>query len=231
MKNEEIRKELDEARQAVGGMELTGHSNTLDAWLRAAKACVSVAEKDLAEEHVWEIPSLAKEFMQYAEPLEGYDHLLNELYCAVRRISDTVFEHPRIKLRLLEFRLLIVNRIECMTGYELSESEDLTEEIYGYSRKIALADKGELDNMETVTDGYGRDPIEWTQRWEEVVDEANKETFAALADTPRTPGFCVRFWQERAKILSTRFALTWRTPVEINPDKKFKYEKYPFIAC
>lgn len=230
MKNEEIRKELNEALQAVDGMELTGYSDTLDAYLRAAKACVSVAENDLAEEQVWEIPYLIKEFMRYAEPLEGYDHMLNVLYYAVKKISGTVFEHPRLKLRLLEFQLLIVNRIECMSGHELSESEDLTEKIHCYSRKIALADKGELDKIETETDGYGRDPIEWTQRWEEVVDEANRETFAALADTPRTPGFCIRFWQERAKILSTRFALEWHTPVEINPDKKFEYERYPFIA-
>lgn len=230
MKNDNHNKELEEARQAVCGMEPNGYASTLDAYMRAVKACVSVAENNLAEERIWEIPSLIKEFMQYAEPLEGYDHMLDNLYHAAKKISGTIFEHPRIELRLLEFQLLVVNRIECITGHELYESEDLTRKIHGYSSKITLADNGELDKIETGTYGYDRDPIEWTERWEEVVDEANKETFAALVHTPRIPGFCVRFWQERAKILSTRFAVNWRTPVELNPDKKFEYEKYPFVA-
>lgn len=224
-------KELEEARLAVSGVCLTGTPDAIAAYWRVAKACTAAARQNLEEGmRIWEIPTLVQEFLKYAEPLEEYDHMLNLLYGCVSEIAGTVYEHPRIMLRLLRFRLNLVHRIECLYDHELSESEYLSNEICDYEGKIACADDGAFDKIDSGEGGYEHDPAEWSQRWEEVIDEANKETFSNLSDTPRIPGFCNIFWQERARILRVRYDFKWRTPAEMNPGKRFDYEKYPFIA-
>ena len=117
---------------------------------------------------------------------------------------------------LLSLFLLIVNRIECLNGHELGLSEDLPIEIRRLQRNIEYAESGEFDLIEE--EGHLKhDPVEWTQRWEEVIDEADKIAYERLADHPRGMGFCHAYWYERAQVLEENFGIIWRSPSLMNP--------------
>ena len=61
------------------------------------------------------------------------------------------------------------------------------------------------------------DPVEWTARWEEVIDEVDKIVDSRLEEHPRGMGFCHACWHERAAVLSEQFGIEWRSPARMNP--------------
>ena len=214
----DIRKELEAARKRAANFpKLDGSGDAINAYMEVA--CADVLAAELAhreQDRQWEIASLAREFLRYARPLEGYDHTLNQLYNATRRMAKALYEHPRLKVELLAFFLLVVHRLACHIGHELGASEDLPIEIRTLCRNIDLADKGQLD--EIPQDGHIKhDPVEWTSRWEEIIDDADTIVFERLADHHRGMGFCHAFWYERAEVLEKEFGLVWRSPAIMNP--------------
>ena len=215
------REELEKARKAAAGIELHGHEDEIDAYWEVVCGTVLLAEHDLHEqENEWEIASLAEEMLRYAEPLEGYDHMINKLYSAVKRMADALSEHPRLMVRLLKFEKLVLRRIEAMEQHELTITEDVIEEIERLERNIKLADEGKLTEI-PQSGGLKHDPIEWTARWEEIIDEADRKVYDNLADTPRGMGFCHAFWHERATVLRKDYQLEWRSPSVMNPRVMF----------
>lgn len=218
----DIRKELEAARAKARQIpKLSGDSDEIDAYWEVVCGDVLAAEQNLREQdRGWEIASLTREFLQYAKPLEGYDHMLNSLYSAVSRMSKTLSDHPRLKIELLDFFLLVVNRIECQVGHELGASEDLSIEINRLHRNCRYADNGEFDRIDDDR-MLKYDPVEWTSKWEEVIDDADKIVYERLADHPRGMGFCHAYWYERAQVLEENFGIVWRSPAIMNPGVKF----------
>ena len=129
-------------------------------------------------------------------------------------------DHPRLMLRLLELELTIVRRIEALNDHELSHAEYLERNISLYKRNIHFADKDQLDSIEQTGYRLKKDPVEWTARWEEVIDEADRMTEEKLKGHPRGMGFCHGFWHERQKALR-KLGVVWRCPTEMNPGTMF----------
>ena len=99
------RQELQKARQAIEGLERTGQPSTISAYWEVCCGDVLVAEENAQEmNRVWENSSLAKELLDIATYLEGYDHMLNKLNTAVSRMIDVLYDHPSLTLQLLEFQ-------------------------------------------------------------------------------------------------------------------------------
>ena len=156
---------------------------------------------------------------RYGKILEGFDHMLDSIYSAVERMADCVYEHPRLKKKLLELESLVLLRIESLHDRDLSVTEDIDREINRLGFNIEYADNGRLDLI--VDDGHLKhDPVEWTARWEEVVDEADRIVDRKLAGHPRGMGFCFAYWHER-KIALGKFGVDWRSPAEMNPGVMF----------
>ncbi|MGM9737267.1 MAG: hypothetical protein ACI3ZT_02505, partial [Candidatus Cryptobacteroides sp.] len=86
-------------------------------------------------------------------------------------------------------------------------------------RNISYADSGKLDLIEDDR-RLKYDPVEWTARWEEIIDEADRIAEERLADQPRGMGYCHAFWSERAAALAS-LGLEWRSPVRMNPGVLF----------
>ena len=87
------------------------------------------------------------------------------------------------------------------------------EKIYKELKK--LIDNNEFDKI--VQKGWLKyDPVEWSARWEEVIDEAQREVDDRLADVPRGMGFCHGYWQELKGALKRR-GVSWRSPSQMNP--------------
>ncbi len=174
------------------------------------------AEKATEEQNYpWKVASFAREYADAADVLKGYEHLLNSLYSMNSRMLDLIFDHPRLKLRLCRIQLDVLRYLEAISGHEMGLTEDMANEVDGLSSCISLADQGRLDEI-PQTGHLKRDPVEWTERWEEVIDEADRIAYTKLKGTPRGMGWCFSFWSERAAALRT-FGIEWRNPHIMNP--------------
>lgn len=107
-----------------------------------------------------------------------------------------------------------------LNDHELSHAEDLERDISLYKRNIYFADNDQLDQIEEPGRFLKKDPVEWTARWEEVIDEADRMTEEKLKNHPRGMGFCHGFWHERQKALR-KLGVVWRCPTEMNPGTMF----------
>ena len=215
------RKHLDMARKALEGLPRDGKAETLDAYWEVCCGDVLVAEKNLEEQRrQWENASLAEELLDIATYLEGYDSMLDHLYSAVSRMADVIYDHPRLKLRILDFELLLLRRIEAQCGRELDASEDVCNNICFYRRNIERADRGDFDAIEQ-TGHLKHDPVEWSVDYERVVDDVNKKIDSLLKGHPRGMGFCFAYWHAKALVLRDDYGITWRSPSQMNPHVLF----------
>lgn len=211
------REELEKAREAVKGLKRDGYGSTIDAYWEVCCGDVLVAEENLRKQsREWENSSLAKEFLDIATYLEGYDHMLERLYSAVSRMVDTIFERPRLKLKLLDFELMVLRRIEAQTGHDMSICEHVSNELSFYYRNIKYADSGDFASIEQ-RGNLKHDPIEWSAEYERIVDDVEKKVGELLSDEPRGMGFCFSYWNTKANVLSEYYGIEWRSPAIMNP--------------
>lgn len=189
----------------------------LEAVMGLCFGCVLVAEENLNLDMGHENADLMEEFLVLAHEAEGYDHLLNDLYSACGRMAETVCCHPRLMARFKRFYRQVVYRIESAfcNGHELALSGDLSQEISMLESNIWFADNGKWDEIMAI-DLLKSDPVEWSEEFENVIDEVEKELYEYFKDESRCMGFCFEFWS-RKKALLARRGLEWRTPSEMNP--------------
>lgn len=211
------REELENAREAVKGLKRDGYGSTIDAYWEVCCGDVLVAEENLRKQsREWENSSLAKEFLDIATYLDGYDHMLERLYSATKRMVDTIFERPRLKLKLLDFELMVLRRIETQTGHDMSICEHVSNELSFYYRNIKYADSGDFASIEQ-RGNLKHDPIEWSAEYERIIDEVEKKVGEFLSDEPRGMGFCFSYWNTKANVLSEYYGIEWRSPAIMNP--------------
>ena len=211
-----LREELAKIRDAVKGIERNADPESREAYWELCCGDVLLAEENVRERRCeWENSSLAGELLDAAGYLADYDDMHEKLYAALRRMCDALFDHPRLKLQLLEFRLRLLN---CKAS--LGDMEDVADEIDLYRRNIAAADRLDFDSIESRS-YIKSDPIEWTGKYEKVIDEANKMIYARLEDCPAGMGFCHAYWLEKAHVLSEDYGIFWRSPAELNPGVMF----------
>lgn len=212
---QEIRKELDAARKKAA------QDNDLDARMDICYADVLLAENNLRENRgLWEISGLTRELISQATYLEGYDHLLNSLYDTCSRMADCLKEHPRLMVQLLKLERQILHRIECQTDHELGLTEDIGREISDLEYNIYVADRGEFGLLKADGRLLKSDPVEWTAKWEEIIDEVDKAAEKTLEEAPRGMGFCFGYWAARKSEL-LKHGIDWRSPSAMNPGVLF----------
>lgn len=213
------REELASICEALKSVKKPYSNEALELLENGMYCCVLLAEENLGELRGGENGVLAKQFLEYATILEGYDHLLNAVQRATERMADAIYEHPRLKVKLLRLRMLVLERIECIEDHPIGLIEDIREEISELERNIAAADKGEFDKIEK-SGHLKHDPVEWTARYEEVIDEVESIVEQRLADHPRGMGFCHAYWHEKAAVLAN-YGVEWRSPARMNPGVLF----------
>lgn len=179
------------------------------------------AEENLRSQNgTWENASLAREFLDAAHYLEGCDDMLDNLYAAVRRMRGALSDHPRLTIGLLELERTVIMRIEALCGHELGALEDVEAELSRYRHNVACADRGCFDAI--VNMGHLKsDPIEWSAAYEDIIDEADRRTYALLEEYPRGMGFCLAYWNARTRVLKTRYGIDWKSPAAMNPGVMF----------
>lgn len=217
MEEPDYRKALEEARNVTKDLARDGRPATLEAYWEVCCGDVLVAEDNLkSQDKTWENASLVKEFLDIARYLEGYDHMLDNLYYAASRIKEVITDHPRLRLETLKFLQIILHRIESQCDGELSQSEDIQKEISIYQHNIICADKNDFENIQQIRH-LKQDPVEWSSKYENIIDEADRKIYSLLKEHPRGMGFCFAYWHTKEKILREEYDIEWKSPAKMNP--------------
>ena len=214
----EYRNALEEVRVSLSRLD-TGSplsQERAEALENGLYGCVLVAEEDLREQlRQWEIASLAREFKGYALQLLDARERLEAVAVAAERMIEALSEHPRLSVELLELRLQALRHLSEESPEQQEVIEEVEQELSYYRENIALADKGSLQKIHQR--GFLKhDPVEWSARWEEVIDQVDEKVDALLADHPRGMGFCYAFWSARQETLHKEFGIAWRSPAQMN---------------
>lgn len=208
MGNADFRAELNELRKALTT------EPTAELLQQALDCCVNIAEQSLQEQRCcWQNASLAREAMDYARQLMEHKDMLSVVESSLDDMVEAIYEHPRLKLELMLLRLQVLQMLN-------RAHDELEADIAFYRSNIAAADSGKLEDVKQIT-MLKHDPVEWTARWEEVIDEVDKIVDSRLEDHPRGMGFCHACWHERAAVLSEQFGIEWRSPARMNPRVMF----------
>lgn len=204
MGNADFRAELNELRKALTT------EPTAELLQQALDCCVNIAEQSLQEQRCcWQNASLAREAMDYARQLMEHKDMLSVVESSLDDMVEAIYEHPRLKLELMLCRLEALQRLN-------KPQMELEADIAFYRSNIEAADSGRLEEIKQTT-MLKHDPVEWTARWEEVIDEVDKIVDSRLEEHPRGMGFCHACWHERAAVLSEQFGIEWRSPARMNP--------------
>lgn len=208
MGNADFRAELNELRKALTT------EPTAELLQQALDCCVNIAEQSLQEQrYCWQNASLAREAMDYARQLMEHKDMLSVVESSLDDMVEAIYEHPRLKLELMLCRLEALQRLN-------KPQMELEADIAFYRSNIEAADSGRLEDIKQTT-MLKHDPVEWTARWEEVIDEVDKIVDSRLEEHPRGMGFCHACWHERAAVLSEQFGIEWRSPARMNPRVMF----------
>ena len=175
----------------------------------------------LAEEHLqdhykeWENALFVKEYLQYAPVLKAYGRPAEQLYAVGKKLSDAFNEHPRLKVILLNWMKQLLNHPEVQQKTE-DTAEMLNQEINALNRNIRLADAGKLDQIGT-NDFFKTDPVEWTDKWEDCIDDVYQEMEKLMAEDDYQAGISLHYWALKAKVLKEH-GIAWKSPAAMNPD-------------
>ena len=213
----DYKKQLEEARKNAAKCGRNGTQEAIEAHWEVCCGDVLIAEENMRnQDREWENASLARDFLDTAHFLEGYDNMLDNLYTATQRMRKTLWEHPRLTIQMLELEQTLIHRIEALCNHQLGTSEDIENELAYYRRNINYADKGCFNKI--VFQGHlRRDPIEWSADYEKIIDEANQKIYSLLEDHPRGMGFCFAYWSTKKHILKEYYGIDWNSPSVMNP--------------
>ena len=208
MGNVDYKAELNSLRQSLAT------EPSAELMQRAMECCVGVVGQNLAEQRFsWENAALARELLGYARQLVADKTSLSFVEQAVDEMAESIYEHPRLKLELMLLRLDILQSIG-------EAHDELDSDIALYQSNINAADSGKLGDIKQ-TKMLKYDPIEWTARYEEIIDEVESIVESRLADHPRGMGFCHAYWHEKAAVLHKHFDIVWHSPARMNPRVMF----------
>ena len=65
------------------------------------------------------------------------------------------------------------------------------------------------------------DPVEYTQKWEDIYYDVEDELDRRFANAPRHMGFCFRYWSAKRELLKDKYDIEWRSPSQMNPRVMF----------
>lgn len=187
----------------------------MDTRLQTCFECAEGAERRLQKGRNWEIANIAERFLKTASSLLLEDLNVDEICLTCNRIIDCIYEHPRLLLRLKRLQLSALQRVEAREGTCLESTDVLLDEIARLQANIRLADEGFFEQIVQIG-SLKKDPVEWSARYEEVIDGVEEELEGQLKDEPHGMGYCFIYWSAKTAALARR-GVEWRSPNRMNP--------------
>ena len=101
----DYRNELEDARKRATVRGRNGSEESLEVHWEICCGDVLLAEENMEnQDREWENASLAREFLDVANFLEGYDDMLDKVYVAVQRMANVIIDHPMTLTRVRMWR-------------------------------------------------------------------------------------------------------------------------------
>lgn len=66
-----------------------------------------------------------------------------------------------------------------------------------------------------------RDPVEYTDRWEEIYYDVEDYLNERFANAPRHMGLCFKIWSAKREYLKDNYGIDWHSPAQMNPRVRF----------
>lgn len=139
-----------------------------------------------------------------------------------------VKETPRLYQSYCEYyRLCLHYMLDSDMNEELKEDMDryYFRTVDGYIEKLSwivgrcMTDYA-LDRWNSLDGHLKTDPVQASEKWEEVIYEVEKEVEEELKDDPRGMGFCHAYWSAKRAALARR-GIEWKSPSAMNPKVMF----------
>lgn len=219
-KKSRVHKEFEKALAKAESTEFKATEEMLDLYSDVVCGCTLVAEENTKQMGgpTWQNAELCRTMLKYAKVLEQYTEVGNitdTLYKVSERMADALYYHPRLKAEVLRLTIRILHDIEAETGHDLSSTDLFMSELSALERNIHFADNGMFDNIDQQGT-LKADPVEWTEAFENVIDEAERKALDKLTDVPRGMGFCHAYWTELGDALY-ELGVSWKSPAQMNP--------------
>lgn len=168
----------------------------------------------IATEVLW----LIKELPDFGGE-ENKEYLLTVLETAGESIHDQ--EHPRLKIEVYRKWLEVYKKLD-------HKDEDHTD-TYKFIKKrkkvleeaVHTVENGMPEYIITDSGSLKCDPVQFTKRWEEIIDEVEYKVWEELKEKPRTLGFCYIHWYVKSEVLKRDYHIDWRSPSMMNPGVMF----------
>ena len=192
----------------------------MDARVAAIIAAVDEMRRNGEDQKIHKNLPLAEKVLSSLETLDDPEEgpLGKALACQAAVDLLPEYDVPRLVLRMLRRELAWLEESD-------EQSESLT--VKDVQAQIArLEDYIDVDRVSTqeFCEKYGRhlkfDPVERTQKWEEIYPEVEEECDRRLKGVPRGMGFCFGYWAARHDIL-LRYGIDWKSPHMMNPRVMF----------
>lgn len=215
-----IRKEFEKALAKAEATPFVATEEVIELYKDVVCGAVLVAEENAGGigGPTWQNAGLCRVMLRYGRELERVSDsgdIADTLCSAAERMEDSLFDHPRLKAELVRFIIRSLHALECREGHDISSTDHFVEQLALLERNIAFADSGQLNRVEqTGIEKY--DPVEWTEPYENAIDDATRQALDRLKDYPRRLGFCHAYWAELRDALAER-GVEWRSPSEMNP--------------
>lgn len=183
-------------------------------------AAVDEMRRNCEEQVMYRNVPLAEEVLARLEALDVPEEGPLGKAFACEAMVDLLPEYdiPRFTLKLLRRELAWLRESE--EEYERLTPEDVQAHI------ARLEDYIDVDrvSMQDFCEKYGRhlkfDPVERTQKWEEIYPEVEAECDRRLEGVPRGMGFCFGYWSARHDVLLS-YGIDWQSPHMMNPRVMF----------
>ncbi len=159
------------------------------------------------------------------------DNMISSLGRIVYVLTGT--GHPRLMMRLSALQFEMESRRENPDTDTLEDAADTLINLaaltgcdtwYAPHRDaiVALLGAEKVEGLEkNPSCGHlNVDPIEFTEEWENIIDEVEAEVAEEMKDEPFRMGYCFGYWHAKEAALSRR-GIDWRSPQRMNPGVMF----------
>lgn len=214
----DVRAEYFNAREALEATcEVPGSEQYDELLIEVICGTILVLEDNYSmQDRLWEVTDLTREFCRCLDRLSDGCSQMETVTTAIYRMSDYISKRPRLEVAFSECVLRLYRRSLALKDSSEQSIEYWVEHIDFLRRNIERADRGDLDSIEQRGRFLKSDPVEWTARWEEVIDDAEREAYSRLEDMPRGMGFCYGYWSALGAVLSEKYGIEWRSPSVMN---------------
>ena len=183
-------------------------------------AAVEEMRRNCEEQALYRNQPLAEEVLARLEALDDPDEGALGKAFACEAMVDLLPEYdiPRFTLKLLR------RELEWLQESEEQDERLTPEDVQAHIAR--LEDYIDVDrvSMPEFCEKHGRhlkfDPVERTQRWEDIYPEVEAACERRLKGVPRGMGFCFGYWAARHDIL-LRYGIDWQSPHMMNPRVMF----------